>query len=76
MRMLVPHVMSVIGPSMFFVWGRESWPIVVAAATLTCGLLGAGWAWRARGPDFVLVALTAAIVVWVGSAWLAVALGV
>jgi len=76
MRLLVPPVASFIGPSMWFVWGWESWPFVVAAATSSCACLALAWRLRERGAEFVVLAMTAATLIWVGSAWLAVAMGV
>jgi hypothetical protein len=76
MRLLAPPVTSVIGPSMWFVWGRESWPVVVAAAASSCACLALAWRWRERGAEFLALTIAAATLIWVGSAWLALAMGV
>ena len=76
MRLLVPLVTSVIGPSMWFVWGREAWPVVVAAASSSWACLALAWKWRERGAEVVALTIAAATLMWVGSAWLAVAMGV
>lgn len=76
MRLFVPPMASVIGPSMWFVWGRESWPVVVAAAASSWACLALAWRWRERGAEVVALTVAAATLIWVGSAWLAVAMGV
>lgn len=76
MRLLAPPIISVVGPAMWFVWGRDWWPVVVATATSSWVCLALAWRWRQRGPGVVAVTVTAATLLWVGSAWLAVAMGI